>query len=71
VPDPETHGLLNTVPGTIGMLQATEVLKLLLGVGEPLIGKLMLYDSLSVSLLQIHLFKRRDCPVCGKYFTPG
>lgn len=70
VPDPETHGLLNTVPGTIGMLQATEVLKLLLGVGEPLIGKLMLYDSLSVSLRQIHLIKRRDCPVCSKYLTP-
>lgn len=69
VPDPETHGLLNTVPGLIGMLQATEVLKLLLEIGEPLIGILMLYDSLSVRLQQIRLSKRPDCPVCGKYFT--
>ncbi len=69
VPDPETHGLLNTVPGVIGMLQATEVLKLVLEIGEPLIGKLMLYDSLSAGLQQIRLSKRPDCPICGKYST--
>lgn len=67
VPDPEKHGLLNTVPGFIGVLQATEVLKLILGVGEPLIGKLMLYDSHTEGLQQIRLSKKSDCPVCGKY----
>lgn len=70
VPDPATHGLLNTIPGLIGMMQATEVLKLLLGIGEPLIGKLMLFDALSVKLQQVRLSKRADCPVCGKYYTP-
>ena len=64
--DPELHGLLNTVPGVIGLLQATEVLKLILGIGEPLIGRLLLFDSLSASLQTIHLNKRPDCPVCGQ-----
>jgi len=63
--DPELHGLLNTVPGVIGMLQATEVLKLILGIGEPLIGKLLLFDSLSATLQTIRLNKRPDCPVCS------
>jgi adenylyltransferase/sulfurtransferase len=49
------------------MLQATEALKLLLGIGEPLIGKLMLYDGLTARLQQIRLSKRPDCPVCGSY----
>lgn len=69
VPDPAAHGLLNTIPGVIGMLQATEALKLLLGIGEPLIGKLMLYDGLTARLQQIRLSKRPDCPVCGSYHT--
>ena len=64
--DPELHGLLNTVPGVIGLLQATEVLKLILGIGEPLIGKLLLFDSLSATLQTIRLNKRPDCPVCGQ-----
>lgn len=65
VPDPEAHGLLNSVPGVIGMLQATEVLKLILGVGEPLIGKLLLYDSLTTTTQTIRLNKQADCPVCS------
>jgi molybdopterin/thiamine biosynthesis adenylyltransferase len=69
VPDPADHGLLNTVPGVIGMLQATEVLKLVLGIGDPLIGRLLLYDSLSAGMQEIHLKKRPDCPVCGKYIS--
>ncbi len=65
IPNPETHGLLATVPGVIGLLQATEVIKLLAGIGEPLIGKLALVDVLSVSLTKINIPKRVDCPVCG------
>lgn len=65
IPDPETHGLLGTVPGVIGLLQATEVIKLLAGIGDALIGKLVLFDALSVSLTRISIPKRRDCPVCG------
>lgn len=64
--DPQLHGLLNTVPGVIGLLQATEVLKLILGIGQPLIGKLLLFDSLSATLQTIRLNKRPDCPVCGQ-----
>ncbi len=64
--DPELHGLLNTVPGVIGILQATEVLKLILGIGEPLIGRLLLFDSLSATFQTIRLNKRPDCPVCGQ-----
>ncbi len=65
IPDPEKHGLLGTVPGVIGMLQATEVIKLVLGMGDCLIGKLLLFDALSTSFTSINLKKRQDCPVCG------
>lgn len=65
IPDPERHGLLGTVPGVIGMLQATEVIKLVLGLGDCLIGKLLLFDALSTSFTKINLKKRQDCPVCG------
>jgi adenylyltransferase/sulfurtransferase len=69
VPDPSLHGLLNTVPGVIGMLQATEVIKLLLGIDSPLIGRLLLYDSLSAGFQEIHLKKWPDCPVCSKQLS--
>ena len=65
IPDPEAHGLLGTVPGIIGLLQANEVLKLVLGLGTPLIGELVLFNALTTSLTHIHLRKRIDCPVCG------
>lgn len=65
VPDPATNGLLGTVPGLIGMLQATEMLKLILGIGEPLYGKLVLYDALSVSFKTVRIAKNPKCPVCG------
>ncbi len=65
IPNPESHGLLGTVPGVIGLLQATEVIKLVLGMGDCLIGKLLLFDALSASFSKINLKKRHDCPVCG------
>lgn len=65
IPNPELHGLLGTVPGVIGLLEATETLKLLLGLGSPLIGKVALYNALTTSLTTINLKKRPDCPVCG------
>lgn len=65
VPDAEEYGLLNTVPGVIGMLEANEVLKLILDIGEPLIGKLVLFDSLSTSLTTIRIKKNADCPACS------
>jgi adenylyltransferase/sulfurtransferase len=65
IPNPELHGLLGTVPGVIGILQATEVIKLVLGLGDSLIGILLLFDALSASFSKINLKKRHDCPVCG------
>lgn len=58
-------GVLGVLPGVIGLLQATEVLKLLLEVGEPLIGRLLVYDALSMEMRQFKLPKDTDCAVCG------
>jgi molybdopterin/thiamine biosynthesis adenylyltransferase/rhodanese-related sulfurtransferase len=65
VPSCSDGGVLGVLPGIIGTLQATEAIKLILGIGEPLIGKLMLFDALSVSFDQITLKKNPDCRVCG------
>nr|MBP9040782.1 adenylyltransferase/sulfurtransferase MoeZ [Anaerolineaceae bacterium] len=53
-------------PGLIGMLQATEMLKVILGIGEPLYGRLLLYDALSVSFRSVKIAKNPNCPVCGQ-----
>lgn len=65
IPNPENHGLLSTVPGVIGLLQAAEVIKLLTGIGDTLVGVLALYDALAVNLTKIRIAKRENCPVCG------
>ena len=57
--------MLGILPGTIGTLQATEALKLILGIGEPLIGKLLLYNALDMSFDFVKLRKNPDCKVCG------
>ncbi len=59
-------GVLGILPGTIGTLQATETIKLILGEGEPLIGRLLLYDALEMSFDLITLPKRPTCPMCGQ-----
>ncbi len=53
------------LPGTIGTLQATEAIKLLLGIGEPLIGRLMLYNALDMSFEFVKLRKNPHCKICG------
>lgn len=58
-------GVFGVLPGVIGSLQAAETIKLLLGIGEPLIGKLMLYDALEASFQTISLRKNPKCRVCG------
>jgi len=65
-------GVLGVLPGTIGMLQATEVLKLLLGLGTPLTGRLLQFDALSMRMRDTRLAPDPDCPVCaaGRSF-PG
>ncbi len=65
VPSCSQAGVFGVLPGTIGTLQATEVLKIALGIGEPLIGKLLLYDALDSSMQTIRLKKNPNCKVCG------
>ncbi len=57
-------GVLGVVPGTIGTIQATEAVKLILGIGSPLIGRLLVYDALEMHLETITITRDRDCPVC-------
>lgn len=65
VPSCAEGGVLGILPGTIGTIQATEVIKLILGVGQPLIGRLMLYDALSMTFEEVKLRKNPKCAVCG------
>jgi adenylyltransferase/sulfurtransferase len=58
-------GVLGVLPGEIGILQATETVKLILGIGEPLTGRLLLYDALEASFREMRLEKDPNCPICG------
>ncbi|MEJ7631821.1 MAG: molybdopterin-synthase adenylyltransferase MoeB [Rubrobacteraceae bacterium] len=66
VPSCAEGGVLGILPGAIGTIQATETVKLILGIGEPLIGRLMLYDALGMSFREMKLRKDPNCPVCGE-----
>lgn len=65
VPSCAEGGVLGVLPGTIGAIQATEAIKLVLGVGEPLIGRLLLYDATTMTFDEVRLRKNPDCPICG------
>src|SRR5512141_3187030 len=65
VPSCAEGGVLGVLPGTIGTIQATEALKVLLGIGEPLIGRLLLYNALDMSFDCVKLKKNPKCKVCG------
>jgi len=58
-------GVLGVVPGTLGLLQATEAIKVLLGIGEPLVGRLLIYDALDMSFQELQLRRDPSCPACG------
>ena len=58
-------GVLGVVPGTIGLLQATETMKLILGIGAPLVGRLLCYDALATTFRELRLPRDPDCPGCG------
>jgi molybdopterin/thiamine biosynthesis adenylyltransferase/rhodanese-related sulfurtransferase len=66
VPSCAEGGVLGILPGAIGVIQATETVKLILGQGEPLIGRLLLYDALNMSFREMKLRKDPNCPVCGE-----
>jgi sulfur-carrier protein adenylyltransferase/sulfurtransferase len=67
VPSCAEGGVLGVLPGIIGVIQATEVVKLLLGEGEPLIGRLLLYDALEMKFRELKLRKDPECPICGEH----
>jgi sulfur-carrier protein adenylyltransferase/sulfurtransferase len=69
VPSCAEGGVLGILPGLVGVIQATEVIKLILGVGDPLIGRLLLVDSLGMRFRELKLRKNPDCPVCGTHPT--
>jgi adenylyltransferase/sulfurtransferase len=66
VPSCAEGGVLGVLPGIIGCLQATEAVKLILGIGEPLIGRLVLFDALKMKFRELKLRKDKDCPICGE-----
>jgi sulfur-carrier protein adenylyltransferase/sulfurtransferase len=67
VPSCAEGGVLGILPGLVGVIQATEVIKLILGIGEPLIGRLLLVDALGMSFRTLKLRKNPDCPACGTH----
>jgi molybdopterin/thiamine biosynthesis adenylyltransferase len=60
------NGVLGVLPGTMGLLQATEVVKLVLGEGEPLIGRLLLYEALGATFTELKVRRDPDCPICSR-----
>ena len=69
VPSCAEGGVLGILPGTVGLIQATETVKLILGIGEPLVGRLMLYDALAMRFRELKLRRNAECPVCGDHPT--
>ncbi|MER3524161.1 MAG: molybdenum cofactor biosynthesis protein MoeB [Ignavibacteria bacterium] len=67
VPSCAEGGVLGVLPGIIGTIQAMETIKLILGIGKPLIGRLLLLDALSMQFRELKLRKNPDCPICGDH----
>jgi adenylyltransferase/sulfurtransferase len=69
VPSCAEGGVLGVLPGVIGVIQATEAIKLITGIGEPLVGRFLIYDALNMRFRELKLRKDPDCPVCGTHPT--
>jgi adenylyltransferase/sulfurtransferase len=69
VPSCAEGGVLGILPGVVGLIQATEVIKLLLGIGDTLVGRLLLYDALSMRFREMRVRRDPACPVCGEHRT--
>lgn len=65
IPTGVEEGVLGVLPGLIGMIQATEVIKLLTGIGEPLVGRLLLYDALALRFSELRVPRNPGCPICA------
>ncbi|MFO0948706.1 MAG: molybdopterin-synthase adenylyltransferase MoeB [Planctomycetota bacterium] len=66
VPSCAEGGVLGILPGTVGVLQATEAVKIVLGIGRPLVGRLLMYDALNASFREVKLRSDPECPMCGE-----
>jgi sulfur-carrier protein adenylyltransferase/sulfurtransferase len=66
-PSCSANGVLGVMAGTMGTLQANEVIKLILGAGDPLIGRLLLYDALGTRFTELKVRRDPDCPICGEH----
>jgi molybdopterin/thiamine biosynthesis adenylyltransferase len=64
-PSCDEAGVLGVLPGVVGLIQATEAVKLLLKIGEPLVGRLLVYDALSMTFRSFKTPRRKDCATCG------
>jgi len=64
-PSCDEAGVLGVLPGVVGLIQATEAVKLLLGIGEPLVGRLLVYDALAMTFRSFKTPRRKDCATCG------
>lgn len=69
VPNCQEAGVLGVLPGIIGLIQATEAIKIILGIGESLAGRLLLFDALSMEFRQVRLRRNPSCPICGDHPT--
>jgi adenylyltransferase/sulfurtransferase len=69
VPSCAEGGVLGILPGLVGLVQATEAVKIVLGRGEPLVGRLLLVDALGMHFREVRIPKNPDCPVCGTHPT--
>src|SRR6201984_1425131 len=69
VPSCAEGGVLGVLPGIVGSIQAMETIKLILGAGEPLVGRLLLFDALAMRFRELKLKKNPDCPMCGNHRT--
>jgi adenylyltransferase/sulfurtransferase len=61
--------VLGVLPGIVGTLQTNEALKLALGIGDPLVGRLLLFDALATEFHEVHVNRNPSCPVCGLHPT--
>ncbi len=69
VPSCAEGGVIGILPGIVGCIQANEAVKLILGIGEPLVGRLLLFDALGMKFRELKLRKDPDCPICGEHRT--
>jgi adenylyltransferase/sulfurtransferase len=69
VPSCAEGGVLGVLPGIVGSIQAMETIKLILGIGEPLVGRLLRFDALAMTFKEYRLRKNPDCPICGEHRT--